>query len=441
MKPTAKRPKATLLAQREAAATELRTSEERFRLLVEGVRDYAIFLLDPAGHVTSWNQGAERIKGYQAEEIMGRHFSTFYQAVDVTAGEPARGLRVAEEEGRFEAEGWRVRKDGSRFWASVVITALRDEAGRLRGFAKVTRDITERKRMQDQLLEAEHREVVKLREHAERMAALEHTKSQFLNLASHELRTPVSLIRGYLSLFEEGDLSELNERGKHAVSVMSAQARELHLLLGRMLEVARLEERVDIGGEHLDLRQVAGEAVAVVRGQAGASHLFTLVAPDHTLPVVADPRQLRTALDNLLNNSVKYSPEGGEVVCRVWASPPWAQVEVQDHGLGMEPAQLEQLFRPFGRVITDHTAPILGAGLGLYLSREYARLQGGDITVKSEPGQGSTFTLRVPMAPIDGAVEARPVPPTEAGLLREYKTAVVDVETAWVGKPTVTNGS
>jgi PAS domain S-box-containing protein len=381
-------------------STELRTSEERFRLLVDGVRDYAIFLLDPAGFVTSWNQGAERIKGYRAQEIVGRHFSTFYQADDAAAGEPARGLRVAEQEGRFEAEGWRVRMDGSRFWASVVITALRDEAGRLRGFAKVTRDITERKRMQDQLLEAEHREVLKLREHADRMAALEQTKSQFLNLASHELGTPVSLIRGYLSLFEDGDLGDLNEHGKHAVSVLTEQARELHLVVGRMLEVARLEQGVGVSKKGLDLRQVVGEAVESVRGEAGA-YGFTLVAPDQAVTVAADPGQLRRALDNLLDNAVKYSPDGGEVVCQVSAEPPWADVKIQDHGIGMEPAQLDQLFRPFGRIVTDQTAPILGAGLGLCLSREYVRLQGGDITVTSEPGRGSTFTLRVPLAPVD----------------------------------------
>jgi PAS domain S-box-containing protein len=382
-------------------SAELRTSEERFRLLVDGVQDYAIFLLDPAGFVTSWNQGAERIKGYRAQEIVGRHFSTFYQADDAAAGEPARGLRVAEREGRFEAEGWRVRMDGSRFWASVVITALRNEAGRLRGFAKVTRDITERKRMQDQLLEAEHREVLKLREHADRMAALEQSKSQFLNLASHELGTPVSLIRGYLSLFEDGDLGDLNERGKHAVSVLTEQARELHLVVGRMLEVARLEQGVGISKKDLDLRQVVGSALESARRQAGASHGFTLVAPDHSVRVVADPGQLRRALDNLLDNSVKYSPDGGEVVCQVSAEPPWADVKIQDHGIGMEPAQLDQLFRPFGRIVTDQTAPILGAGLGLCLSREYVRLQGGDITVTSEPGRGSTFTLRVPLAPVD----------------------------------------
>ena len=381
-------------------SAELRTSEERFRLLVDGVRDYAIFLLDPAGFVTSWNQGAERIKGYRAQEIVGRHFSTFYQADDAAAGEPARGLRVAEQEGRFEAEGWRVRRDGSRFWASVVITALRDEAGRLRGFAKVTRDITERKRMQDQLLEAEHREVLKLREHADRMAALEQTKSQFLHLASHELGTPVSLIRGYLSLFEEGDLGDLNERAKHAVSVLTEQARELHLVVGRMLEVARLEQGVGVSMKDLDLRQVVSEAVESVRGEAGA-YRFTLVAPDHAVTVVADPGQLRRALDNLLDNAMKYSPDGGEIQCQVSAEPPWADVKIQDHGIGMEPAQLDQLFRPFGRIVTDQTAPILGVGLGLYLSREYVRLQGGDITVTSEPGRGSTFTLRVPIAPVD----------------------------------------
>src|SRR5207253_3588404 len=133
------------------------------------------------------------------------------------AGIPAMGLRVAEQQGQFEAEGWRVRKDGSRFWASIVITALRDEAGRLSGFAKITRDITERKKIQDQLVEAERREAAKFREHADRMAILEETKSQFLKLASHELRTPVSLICGYLSLFEQGDLGEVSERGKAAL--------------------------------------------------------------------------------------------------------------------------------------------------------------------------------------------------------------------------------
>ncbi len=396
---------AILLAQTQAVATELRTSEQRFRLLVEGVKDYAIFLLDPAGHVTSWNQGAERIKGYRAEEIVGRHFSTFYQAGDVAAGKPAIGLIEAEQQGRFEEEGWRVRKDGSHFWASVVITALRDDAGRLQGFAKVTRDITERKQIQDQLLESERREAAKFREHADRMAVLERTKSEFLNLASHELRTPVSLIRGYLSLFEEGDLGELNERGKHAVSVLGAQARGLNILIGQMLEVARMEEgAVTLRQEDLDLREVATEAVESVRGPARAPHQLTVATPDHPVRVIADRQRLSTILYNLLDNAVKYSPEGGEIVCDVLVVPRWAELKVRDHGLGIEPEQLDQLFRRFGRIVTNETAHIRGTGLGLYIARELARLQGGDITVESEPGRGSTFTLRVPLASIEERV-------------------------------------
>src|SRR5438309_1140768 len=304
---------AMLLAQARAATSELRTSEERFRLLVDGVKDYAIFLMDPAGNVTSWNQGAQRIKGYQAEEVLGRHLSTFYPAEDVAAGIPARGLRVAEQQGQFEAEGWRVRKDGSRFWASIVITALRDEAGRLSGFAKITRDITERKKIQDQLVEAERREAAKFREHADRMAILEETKSQFLKLAM----------------------------------------------------------------------------------------------PDHAVPVNADRKRLSMILHKLLDNAIKYSPDGGEIACEVLVLPGWAELDVRDQGLGLEPAQLDQLFRRFGRIVTDETADIRGSGLGLYLARETARLHGGDITVESEPGRGSTFSIRIPLADtMDRVIEA-----------------------------------
>jgi len=399
---------AMLLAQARAATSELRTSEERFRLLVDGVKDYAIFLMDPAGNVTSWNQGAQRIKGYQAEEILGRHLSTFYPAEDVAAGIPARGLRVAEQQGQFEAEGWRVRKDGSRFWASIVITALRDEAGRLSGFAKITRDITERKKIQDQLVEAERREAAKFREHADRMAILEETKSQFLKLASHELRTPVSLICGYLSLFEEGDLGEVSEKGKAALSVLATQGRELNRLIGEILEVARMDEgSLALQLATHDFRQVVAEAVDTVRLAASDNHRLPLVTPDHAVPVNADRKRLSMILHKLLDNAIKYSPDGGEIACEVLVLPGWAELDVRDQGLGLEPAQLDQLFRRFGRIVTDETADIRGSGLGLYLARETARLHGGDITVESEPGRGSTFSIRIPLADtMDRVIEA-----------------------------------
>ena len=380
---------ATLLARAEIAADELRSSEERFRLLVEGVKDYAIFMLDETGQVTTWNQGAERIKGYRAQEIIGRSFAAFYPPEAVAAGRPAYGLSVAEREGRFEEEGWRMRKDGSRFWASVLITALRDEGGRLRGFAKVTRDITERKRMQD------------------RTAILERMKSEFLNLASHELRTPVSLILGYLSLFEEGDLGELNAGGRRAVEVLRRQARELNALVEQMLEAARMQEgNLALHREEIDLRQAAIAAVDWIRGAAGPDHQLILLAPEQPLMVSADRRRLMTILHGLLDNAVKYSPQGGEVVCEVSSSGGRAQVRIRDHGLGMEPVQLDQLFRPFGRLVTEHTADIDGAGLGLYLARELARLHEGEIAVESNAGEGSAFTLSLPLVPQGAAVGA-----------------------------------
>lgn len=384
-----------LVDQAQAAGSELRTSEERFRLLVEGVKDYAIFMLDPSGRITSWNQGAERIKGYRADEVIGRHFSLFYRKED--AAEPMRGLKIAEQQGRFEAEGWRQRKDGSLFWANVIITALRDEAGNLRGFAKVTRDITERKRTQDQLLEFERREAARFRELAEQMANLERAKSEFLKLASHELRTPVSLIHGYLSLFDDGDLGQLTDKGKRAIALLQNQAQELILLIEQMLEAARLEQgTVTVDLQQIDLRNSAASAVAWARDIATTDHELALELPEEAVPVLADRRRLSTILRSLLDNAVKYSPAGGRILCEVRTDAAGGQLRVTDDGLGLEPEQLDYLFRPFGRIVTDNTADIGGAGLGLYLARELARLQGGDITADSNNGKGSTFTLTIP---------------------------------------------
>jgi len=392
-----------LVDQAQKAYNELRTSEERFRLLVDGVKDYAIFMLDPQGYVTSWNQGAERIKGYRADEIIGRHFSIFYPAEDLATGEPIRGISRAQQDGRFEAEGWRMRKDGTRFWASVVITALHDAAGRLRGFAKVTRDITERKRIQDQMLESERQEATRFHELADQLAKLERTKSEFLKLASHELRTPISVIRGYLSLFTDGDLGVLNWRGERALAVMRAQATEMTFFVGQMLEAARLQQgKVQVDLEELDLRDVVAKAVEWAQELASADHRLAVSVPAYPVAVSADRERLSTVLQSLLDIAIKYSPQGGHIACEVAAESGWAIVNIVDAGLGIDPAQRDQLFHPFGRVVTAETADIGGAGLGLYLARELARLQGGDITVETDPGRGSTFTLRLSLAEIDG---------------------------------------
>src|SRR5215471_7614875 len=213
--------------------------DDAFRLLVSGVKEYAIFMLDTSGVIVSWNEGAERIKGYREHEILGRHFSVFYEQRDIDTGKPDWELLVAERDGHLEDEGWRLRKDGTRFWASVIITALCDSSGTLCGFGKVTRDITERKRAADRRAEQQRREAEKLRDHANRLSQLERTKSEFLNVASHELRGPIAVLRGYLSMVEDGTLSA-DELPK-VIPVMSGKLQQMELLVQQMLETARLE--------------------------------------------------------------------------------------------------------------------------------------------------------------------------------------------------------
>src|SRR5260221_9014809 len=387
------------MARTQALSSELQSSEERFRLLVEGVKDYAIFMLNPSGQVTSWNEGAKRIKGYQADEIIGRHFSTFYVPEDVASRKPARALAAARQRGRYEEEGWRLRRDGSRFMANVLITAIHDESGQLQGFAKVTRDITEKRRLQDKLLKAQKREAARFRELADQIAILERTKSQFLDLASHELRTPVSVIRGYLSLFEEGVLGELNENGHTALSVLNGQMLQLHFLVDQMLHAAGLKSRsLALNEEDLDLRELVATVVEWAHQLAGADGKRTLSAASHSAPVRADRDWLSTILHNLLDNAIKYSPIEGSIDCELLSDGGWAKVKIKDQGAGLDPDQLSQVFQELGRVVNPDTAAIRGAGLGLYLARELARLHRGDVIVESGPRRGSTFVLVLPLA-------------------------------------------
>ena len=383
----------------DAVHHELRQSEEQFRLLVEGVQDYAIFMLDPRGCVSTWNRGAERIKGYSADEIAGRHFSVFYPPEAIETKKPARALEMASRRGVYEDEGWRVRKDGTRFWASVVITALRDEAGAIRGFAKVTRDLTDRKRRQDLIQKLQRREAARLRRQAEESAALEKTKSDFLNLASHELGTPLSLFHGYLSMLADGDLGDLNEDGRQALAALKEQASGLDFLVEQLLEAARLHAgRLRLDREVCDLGQVLVEAADRLRPGLGARHRLTVTPAPEPVQVMADASRLTTILRNLLDNAVKYSPQGGDIVCSAKSTARWAIASIRDEGVGIHQDQLDQLFDRFGRVLHPETASINGPGLGLYLARELARLHGGDIMVASSPGNGSTFTLRLPRA-------------------------------------------
>lgn len=373
------------LTARRETALQLWLSEERFSLLVSAVVDYAIFMLDPNGIVMTWNQGAQRIKGYTAEEIVGRHFSTFYPAADRALRKPQHALEVAARDGRFEAEGWRIRKDGSRFWASVVITALRDPSGRLRGFGKVTRDITDR-----------HNEEERLRSHARQMAELEHAKTEFMDLAGHELRGPLTLIRGYNSLLREGGLPP--ERLPEIATLLEAKLEQIDLLVEQMLEVGRLEsERVELKLESFDLQQLTLDEMAKLRGLR-QGHQLRLSDASTAATVTADRRRVGMIVGNLIDNAIKYSPKGGEVCCETGRKDGRVYVSVRDQGVGIAPEHLALLFRRFTRLPTEENKSIPGTGLALYLCQEMARRHGGEIVVQSVLGKGSEFVLWLPEA-------------------------------------------
>jgi PAS domain S-box-containing protein len=380
------------------ARRRLRQNEEAFRLLVQVAKDYAIFMLDPEGNVATWNEGAQRINRYETEEILGRHFSVFYEDSDVRSGKPDWELVVAETEGQCEDEGWRIRKDGTRFWANVVITALREEDGTLRGFAKVTRDITAKQAEAERRREEERREAEQLRQHAERMVELERIKSDFLNLASHELRGPLAILKGYIRMLAEGTLSP--EQQADVLPLLSAKVQQMALLVQDMLETARIEDgRLSLDAVVLDLRDLAREVVQGYQHAARKKHVLSVSSPDRPVLVMGDRVRVEAIMSNLLDNAIKYSPDGGPVTCLVARSGARAFFSVQDCGLGIASDDMSKLFTRFGRLVTRENSNIGGTGLGLYLSQEIAQRHGGSILVESKPGRGSRFTLTLPAEP------------------------------------------
>lgn len=232
----------------------------------------------------------------------------------------------------------------------------------------------------------------------ERIAALERTKTEFLNLASHELRGPITVLRGYLSMLDRGSLGEIPAEARQALPVLMAKADEMNSLVEQMIEAARLEEgKLELVKHRTDLREVARRAVEMATPFATPAHPLVLESPDVEVSVLVDPERIGTVIGNLLSNAIKYSPDGGEVVCRVTIERDVAKITVRDNGLGIPPDRINRLFTRFGRIVTPETSHIPGTGLGLYLSRELARLHGGDLTATSIQGRGSTFVLAVPL--------------------------------------------
>jgi PAS domain S-box-containing protein len=379
------------LTERRDAEEELRQSEERFRLIVQTVKDYAIFMLDPQGNVATWNEGARRIKGYNADEIIGRHFSTFYPHADLERGKPAWELEVAAREGRFEDEGWRIRKDGTQFWANVIITALFNK-GRLVGFAKVTRDLTERKASEERAVRD-----------ASRLAAAEaasRTKSEFLATMSHELRTPLNAIGGYAELIDMGVAGAINEEQRSYLMRIRNSQQHLLAIINDLLNYSRSEagQIVYEMGE-VSLHEVVDTALPMMTPQAQSKEITVAHGPcAQAATAWADQQKVEQIVLNLLSNAVKFTPEGGQITISCAQGEDRGTITVSDNGPGIPADKAEAIFEPFVQLGRTLTSQQQGTGLGLAISRDLARAMNGDLAVGNTPGGGATFTLTLPRA-------------------------------------------
>lgn len=426
--------------------TGLDDVEMLYRLLVESVTDFAIFLLDPTGIVRSWNPGAERLKGYVEGEIVGKHFSTFYTSEDLKAAKPEHELQVAAQVGRVEDEGWRLRKNGTRFWANVVITAMRDESGALVGFAKITQDLTARRNAEEQaqLLAAETaarreterhtEELVGLTEELQRQAleleaqteeaqslaeeleqtneqlqqqaseaedaraaaeAANRAKTEFLAVMSHELRTPLNAIAGYAELLRMGLRGPVTAEQLEDLERITRSERTLLSLINDILNYARLEAgQVRFAKEPVPIRALVADLDAVVSPQLRTKRLhFNFNRCDSDVVVEADPDKVRQILVNLLSNAIKFTPSDGRVEIECQADDRVVRTIVRDTGVGIPSAKLEEIFEPFVQLDRSLTSTQEGSGLGLAISRDLARGMGGDLSAESALGGGSTFVL------------------------------------------------
>ncbi len=388
-------PRSTLITRGQPApeesfsqASSLKETDERFRVLVESVRDYAVFLLNREGRVQTWNAGAALIKGYQRDEIVGKSIELFYTAEDREQGRPAKLLGQAVRDGRVEDEGWRVRKDGTRFWADVVITALKNDAGELIGFAKVTRDLTQRVQAEEE----------RRRLDGERIRAEEslRIRDEFLSIASHELKTPLTSLQIELYAMREIGEKLADERFTRKLGRASRNADRLARLIEMLLDVSRIASgRLTIKRESFDLAAALTEVVETMRGSAASAGCALTAQIAGPIVGTWDRLRIEQVVMNVLSNAFKYGA-GLPVAISVSAQGDQATIEIRDRGPGVPEQDLERIFERFER--SSSTRNHGGLGLGLYISREITRAHGGSIAARNLPGGGASFTIHLPLA-------------------------------------------
>lgn len=400
------------LTERRAQEEALRHSEEQLRLLMGAVEDYAIFMLDAEGHVLTWNAGAERINGYREEEVLGRHFSMLFTAEDVAAGAPARELAVARRDGRAEAEGWRLRKDGGPFWASAVITPVIAPDGSLRGYAKVTRDLSEQRR------------TAELERSSRRM-------EEFLAMLAHELRNPLAPLRNAVDFMAAK--SDLPPFMTPVTAMLDRQLRQLTRLVDDLLDVARISTgKITMRRELVDVRGVITSSVETTRAAIETKRQsLTLDLPEGPLHVKGDVARLAQVLQNLLSNATRYTPPGGAIRIAVRREGEGLVTTVSDSGIGLAPDALDRIFNLFAQEKVIRDPGDSGLGVGLSLARKVVELHGGTLTAYSAGlGQGSSFSMLLPSVEVPATQPPRrPAAPTRVPTAEGRRVLVIDDNT------------
>ena len=382
--------------------------DEMFRLLVENVRDYAIFLLDPQGHVVTWNAGAEHIKGYAKSEIIGRHFSVFYPPEATARQWPDHELRVAREQGRFEDEGWRVRKDGTVFWANVVITPIYDDRHRLCAFAKITRDLTVRRKV-DELQRSERQ------------------MNEFLAMLAHELRNPLSPIQSALDVAERKPDDPATTAWAH--EIIQRQTQHLSRLVDDLVDVSRITRgKVSVRAEPVELKATIALVLESLRTTISErAHTVEVTAPDMPLFVNADPLRLAQVLSNIITNAIKYTPDGGRISIKVTAEDNFVSITVVDNGIGMAADLVPRVFDLFVQGERGLDRREGGLGVGLTIAKRLIEMQGGTLSAGSAGiGLGSRFTLGFPLLQPARVPEEVPAPIAATGAVQRRRVLIVD---------------
>lgn len=384
-----------VLQKHRAFEEKLAQSEKTLKLFVNSVKEYAIFMLDPAGNVMSWNQGAESIMGYRSEEVLGKNASIFFEPDDIALGKPEMQWEIAATQGIYEEENWRVRKDGTRFWADAVTTAIRDSRGALQGFGKVVRDLTTKKQAEEALRRA-------LNE-----------RDEFLSIASHELKTPLNTLTLQLQLFDRILNMALDdpeasknlcarfsaEKVKKILRVCGHYSKKLTGLVDDLLDLTRLRSgTLFLNPKDVDLTQLTREVVERLAAGTDLASPITVRAVD--VRGIWDPTRMEQIVTNLVSNAIKYG-EGKPIAVEITsdAASGLATLRVTDQGMGIHTEMQAKIFDRFQRAVGS--THITGLGLGLYITRQIVEAHGGTISVQSEPGQGSTFTVVLPSRPRD----------------------------------------